>query len=92
MKQIEGFLKTTKITSAKALLWGFGQVLAVAFTTVAISQQNYLANAVGSLAVNIFWLYNVSTAMKGSKPDKIGYTIGAVLGSITGSYIGHNLI
>lgn len=76
----------------QAWIWGYCQVIAVAFTTVAIAQQNYLANAIGSLAVNVFWLYNVNTAMRGSKREKLMYCFGAVLGSLSGSYIGHHVI
>lgn len=77
---------------AKAALWGFLQVAMVALTTVAIVRHNYIANFAGSLAVNVFWLYNVRTATAGTKGEKWAYALGAATGSVTGAFLGHTIL
>lgn len=77
---------------AKAAAWGFLQVLFVSLTTVAIVKHNYIANFAGSLAVNVFWLYNVKTATAGSKGEKWAYALGAATGSVAGAFLGHSIL
>ena len=81
-----------KLRLLKAALWGFLQVAMVALTTVAIVRHNYIANFAGSLAVNVFWLYNVKTATAGTKGEKWAYALGAATGSVTGAFLGHTIL
>lgn len=83
---------TSNIRLIKSAAWGFLQVLAVSMVTVAIVHKAYLANFAASLAVNTFWLYNINTATKGTKREKVAYALGAATGSVTGAFLGHTIL
>ncbi len=77
---------------SKAALLGFGQVLFVSMTTVAIVKHAYVANFFLALMVNFFWLFNVKTATSGSKYEKWAYALGASSGSVVGAILGNQLL
>ena len=64
---------------------GFGQVIFVAFNTVAIARYELLANFVTAFMISLIWTYNVKRVAFGETADRWFYAAGAALGSVSGT-------
>ena len=77
---------------AKLFGMGFIQVFLVASNTVAIAQFQLLSNAVTALGISYIWTHNVKKVAFGAEADRWAYALGAMVGSLCGSYITHTLL
>lgn len=76
----------------KLFFTGFIQVLLVVFNTYCISKDFLGGIVVCSFGISYFWTHNVKKVAFGSERDRIIYSFGALMGGLTGYYIGKILI
>lgn len=76
----------------KLFLTAFIQVFLIAINTVLISKSIYVGIFVSTFMINMVWSYNVKRVSIGDFNDRVIYSLGASLGSITGVFIINYLI
>jgi hypothetical protein len=64
---------------------GYGQVIFVAFNTVAIARYQLAANFATALMISLIWTYNVKRVAFGAAADRWFYAVGAACGSVSGT-------
>lgn len=75
----------------KLFLTGFTQVLLVAFNTIMLAKSNYIGTLLAAFLIGIVWTGNVKRISSGFAKDRVIYSIGSALGSITALFIYNNL-
>lgn len=63
----------------------YGQVIFVAFNTVAIARYELLANFITALLISLVWTFNVKRVAFGEAADRWFYAVGAAFGSVSGT-------
>lgn len=65
---------------------GFVQVVCVAANTVAIAKGHAWAVLIFAFLISYIWSHNVRKVAFGDELDRIAYSIGACLGSVSGMW------
>lgn len=71
----------------KLFLTAFLQVLFVSANTYFLSQVNWIGVAICGYSISWLWAGNVRKVSIGSKADRLIYSIGAMLGGLTGLFL-----
>ncbi len=71
---------------------GFIQVLFVAINTVFLSREYYIGVFICGFIISMIWSWNVKKIVFGTTYDRLFYSLGAALGSLTGLYISTSII
>lgn len=79
-------------SKAKLAITGFVQVVFVAMNTVFIAHYELLANFLTGFAISFIWTWNVKRVAFGDNGDRWAYSVGAAVGSVTGTVIAGALI
>jgi hypothetical protein len=76
----------------KLFFTAFIQVFLVSVNVIFISRYYYLGIAIVAFLISFTWSFNVSKISVGSVRDKIIYSTGAMLGSLSGVFITHVIL
>jgi hypothetical protein len=76
---------------AKLFLTGFVQVILVVINTFQVAHNKYSGVFFVGFLISLVWSYNVKKIAFGSFTDRVIYSSGAAVGSLTGLFIS-NLI
>lgn len=76
----------------KLFLTGFIQVFLVAINTYFISQAFFIGVSIVAFLISFVWCFNVGKVSTGTMKDKLIYSLGASLGSLSGLYISNLII
>ena len=76
----------------KLFFTGFIQVFLVAINTYFISQLFYSGIGIVAFLISFVWCFNISKISVGSIKDKVVYSLGASVGSLSGVFISSLII
>lgn len=76
----------------KLFLTGFTQVFLVAINTYFISQLFYSGIGIVAFLISFVWCFNVGKVSTGTLTDKLIYSLGASVGSLSGVYLSSFII
>jgi len=71
----------------KLIFTGFIQVFFVAINTVFLSESLYLGVFVAAFLISMVWSWNVRRIVFGTFKDRIIYSLGAAIGSLSGLFV-----
>ena len=69
------------------LLTGFAQVFFVAVNTFFIAKELYFGIFLAAFTISFIWSFNVKKMAFGGMRDRILYSLGAALGSLSGAMV-----
>ena len=69
------------------LITGFVQVFFVAVNTYLIAKSLYLGILLCGFTISFIWSWNVRKVVFGSIEDRLYYSSGAAIGSVTGAFL-----
>lgn len=69
------------------LFTGFLQVFFVSINTYFIANLYYIGIAFVAFAISFIWSFNIKKVAFGTMADRVMYSIGAMLGSLFGTFI-----
>jgi hypothetical protein len=76
----------------KLFVKGFFQVFFVSINCIFIANQFHIGTGISAFIISYLWCKNVKSIVIGSDKDKIYYSSGAALGSVSGAYISSTLL
>jgi len=76
----------------KLLFTGFLQVFFVAINTTFISRSFYSGVFICGVIISLIWSWNVKKVVFGNLSDRIYYSLGAGIGSLTGLIVSENIL
>lgn len=76
----------------KLFLTGFIQVFLVSINTYFISQLFYTGIGMVAFLISFVWCFNITKISVGNTKDKIVYSLGASIGSLSGVYLSSLII
>jgi len=76
----------------KLFLTGFIQVFLVAINTYFISQLFYSGIGLVAFLISFVWCFNIAKISVGTLKDKIVYSVGASVGSLSGVYLSQLIV
>jgi len=76
----------------KIAFTGFAQVFFVSVNTYFLANSFYLGVLMAAFLISLIWSYNIKKIAFGSLPDRLFYSAGAALGSVSGLYLSKNIL
>lgn len=77
-------MKVEYYSKFKLLITGFLQVYFVSINTVFLAKSMYVGVIIAAFLISFIWSFNVTKVAFGDLKDKVIYSLGASLGSISG--------